>query len=71
MLLFIKGLIIGIGKIIPGVSGALLAINFHIYEKLINAITHFFDSKKENFKFLLIVCSGIFLAIILTIIFIK
>ena len=55
MLLFLKGFIIGIGKIIPGVSGALLAINFHVYERLINAITHFFDGKKENFKFLLII----------------
>ena len=32
-MLFIKGFIVGIGKIIPGVSGAMLAINFKIYEK--------------------------------------
>ena len=64
MSLFLKGIIIGIAKIIPGVSGAMIAVSFNIYDKLINAITHFFDSKKDNFKFLLILGSGIILAIV-------
>ena len=33
--LFFKGIIIGIGKIIPGVSGSMLAISLGIYEKLL------------------------------------
>ena len=65
MLLFLKGIIIGIGKIIPGVSGALLAINFNVYERLIMAITNFFSSVKTNIKFLAILLSGIILAIII------
>ena len=65
MILFFKGFIIGIAKIIPGVSGAMLAVSFGIYDKLINAITNFFDNKKFNFKFLLILGSSIILAIVL------
>ena len=64
MLLFIKGIIVGIGKIMPGVSGAMLAINLNVYEKLINAITSFFDDVRDNFKFLLIFGIGILLSII-------
>lgn len=65
MLLFLKGFLVGIGKIIPGVSGAMLAINFNVYEKLLNSITNFFDDWKNNLKFLLIFGSGVILAIIL------
>ena len=35
----IKGFIIGIGKILPGVSGALLAILMGVYDKSIDYIT--------------------------------
>ena len=65
MKLFIKGFIIGIAKIIPGVSGAMIAVSFNIYDKLINSITNFFDDKKNNLKFLIIVGSGILLSIVL------
>ena len=44
--LILKGFLIGIGKIIPGFSGALLAISFNVYDKLINSITNFFSNKK-------------------------
>lgn len=65
MILFIKGLIIGLGKIIPGVSGALLAINFNVYEQALDALTNFFSNWKKNLKFLLILSSGIFISIVL------
>ena len=64
MLLFLKGIIIGLGKIMPGVSGAMFAINLNVYEKLINSITNFFDDYKNNSKFILVLCSGIILAIV-------
>lgn len=64
MNLFLKGFIIGIAKVIPGVSGAMIAVSFGIYDRLINAVTNFFDNKKDNFKFLLIVGSGILLSIV-------
>ena len=64
MSLFIKGFIIGIAKIIPGVSGSMIAVSFSIYDKLIDSVTHFFDDKKNNLKFLLILGSGMFLSIV-------
>ena len=63
MNLFLKGFIIGIAKIIPGVSGAMIAVSFSIYDKLINSITNFFDNKKDNIKFLVIFSSGVLIAI--------
>lgn len=38
------GIIIGIGKIIPGVSGSVLAITLGVYEKIINSINNIFKS---------------------------
>jgi len=64
MKLFLKGFIIGIAKIIPGVSGSMIAVSFNIYDKLINSVTNFFDNKKENLKFLLIIGTSILLSIV-------
>ena len=61
--LFIKGFIIGIAKIIPGVSGAMLAVSFSIYDKLIDAFTYFFDDVRNNLRFLMVVGSGVLLSI--------
>ena len=36
------GLIIGVGKIIPGVSGSVLAITLGVYEKIIYSINNIF-----------------------------
>lgn len=65
MLIFLKGFVVGIGKIIPGVSGAILAINFNVYEKAINSITNFFNDWKSNLLFIIKFGGGIFLSIIL------
>ena len=61
----LKGLLIGTGKIIPGVSGSLIALNLGIYEKLINSICNYFSDIKTNTAFLLNVGSGILISIIL------
>ena len=63
--LIIKGLVVGIGKVIPGVSGSMLAMVLGIYEKLINAITNFFDNIKDNSHLLINFGLGLFIAIIL------
>ncbi len=65
IVLIIKGLIIGLAKVMPGVSGAILAISMGVYDKGINAITRFFDNIKENIKFLFFIGIGIIIAIIL------
>lgn len=64
-MLFIKGLIIGIGKVIPGVSGALLAINFKVYDRLVESLVNFFSDWKNNLRFLVELGSGIIISIIL------
>ena len=64
LILLFKGFFIGIGKIIPGVSGSLIAITLGVYDKLLESISHFY--KKENIKFLIPLVSGIVLAIMLT-----
>lgn len=63
MELFIKGFIIGIGKIIPGVSGSILAIMMGIYDKGVYAISHFTSDIKENFLFLFKVGLGLLFSI--------
>lgn len=63
--LILKGFVVGVGKIIPGVSGSMLAITLGIYDKLLEAVTNFFGDAKNNFKFLLNFGIGAFLAIIL------
>lgn len=65
MKLFIKGFIIGIGKIIPGVSGAMLAITLGVYEKAIKAISEFSKDVKKNFLFLLPLGMGAVVSIVL------
>lgn len=62
---FFKGFIVGIGKIIPGVSGAMLAMSLGIYDKAISSINNFRENKKENIKFLFPIVIGIILSIII------
>ena len=65
MLLFFKGFLVGIGKIIPGVSGSLLAIRLNIYEDTINIINNLFKNFRNNILYLCKVGLGILLAITL------
>lgn len=64
-MLIIKGFLIGIAKIIPGVSGAVLALSLGIYEKAVEAISNIFKDFKNSFKLLLPLGIGIIIAIIL------
>ena len=61
----IKGIIIGIAKIIPGLSGAVLMISFNLYDRAIESITCFFSNPKKNFIFLANLGLGIILGIVL------
>lgn len=64
LILVIKGFIMGIANIIPGVSGGTLALILGIYERFIGAISHFFTNIKENIKFLIPIAIGMVLAIV-------
>jgi len=63
-MLLLKGIIIGIGKIIPGVSGSILAISMGIYQKMIDSINDFFKDIKNNFIFLFKIAIGVLISIV-------
>lgn len=60
----LKGILIGIAKIVPGLSGTVLMISFNLYDKAINAITCFFDNPKKNFIFLFKLFVGIMIGVV-------
>ena len=62
---FLKGFVIGIGKIIPGVSGAVLAIIMGVYDKAIYYICNFKSNVYEGSKYLVSLGIGIIVSIIL------
>ena len=64
VILGIKGFIMGIANIIPGVSGGTLALTMGIYEDFIDAISHFLKNLKKNIKFLLPIFIGIGLSLL-------
>ena len=66
MNLILKGFIIGLGKIIPGVSGAMLAISLGIYEQILENIANIKNKYKESIKYLVKPSVGIIIAIMLT-----
>lgn len=62
---FIYGLIIGIGFIIPGVSGGVLATILGIYDIILDKLNHIFINFKQNILYLLPIIIGIFISILL------
>ncbi len=64
MKLFFIGCIIGIGKVLPGISGSLLAIRLGVYEKVMDSVLHFMKKPKENLVFLGILGFGFLFATI-------
>ena len=69
--LILKGFIIGIAKIMPGVSGAILSISFGVYERILYIISHPFKIKFDDLKFLFFLLVGAILGIILLCDFLK
>lgn len=63
IILIIKGIIVGLGKIIPGVSGSMLAITLGIYDKCVNAIGNFTKDFKNNINLLTYTGLGIIISI--------
>lgn len=69
--LILKGFIIGIAKIMPGVSGAILSISFGVYERILYIVSHPFKIKFDDLKFLFFLLVGAMLGIILLCDFLK
>ena len=63
--LILKGFIIGIAKIMPGVSGAILSISFGVYERILYIISHPFRVKFDDLKFLVLLLIGAVIGIVL------
>ena len=54
----LKGMVIGIANIIPGVSGGTMAVSMGIYDKLIHTVTHIRKEFKEGLRFLIPILIG-------------
>ena len=61
----LKGIFIGAGAIVPGVSSGVLCVIFGIYEKLLDAILNFFKDIKRNIKFLFPIALGVGIGVLL------
>lgn len=65
ILSIIKGIALGAGAILPGISSGVLCVIFGFYEKLIDSVLNFFKDIKTNFKFLFPILLGIGIGVIL------
>lgn len=54
----LAGVMIGVGGILPGVSGSVLAVAFGLYKRILDAIATFFRDVKGNARFLFPVLLG-------------
>ena len=62
---FLKGIIVGIGGIAPGLSGSVLLVILGLYEKAVSAIGTLFKDFKNNVKFLLPLVLGFGVGVII------
>ncbi|MBO7251860.1 MAG: DUF368 domain-containing protein, partial [Oscillospiraceae bacterium] len=65
MLRFLKGIIVGIGGVAPGLSGSVLLIIFGLYQKTLDALGNILKDIRGNIRFLLPLVSGMFLGVLL------
>ncbi len=55
---FLKGILVGVGGIAPGLSGSVMLLILGLYEKSINAISTLFKNFKNNIAFLIPLVMG-------------
>ena len=60
----LRGVVIGIANIIPGVSGGTMMVSMGIYDTLIHCITHLFKEFKKSVKTLLPYAIGMLIGIL-------
>ena len=61
----IRGIFIGAGAIVPGLSSGVLCVIFGIYEKLLDTVLNFFKDIKQNIKFLFPIALGVGIGVLL------
>ncbi len=59
-----QGVLLGLGCILPGVSGGVMAVSFGLYRPMLDALTGFFRDWKNNLRFLLPLVAGIALGVL-------
>lgn len=59
----LRGMVIGIANVIPGVSGGTMMVSMGIYDKLILVLTHFIKRMKEAIALLVPILVGMLLSI--------
>ena len=62
---FLKGIVVGIGGIAPGLSGCVLLIIFGLYQKTLDAFGHLLKDIKKNGRFLLPLVLGMAVGVLL------
>ncbi len=62
---FLKGIIVGLGGVAPGLSGSVLLIIFGLYQKTLEALGTLFRDLRKNLRFLLPLVAGMFLGVLL------
>lgn len=60
----LKGAVMGIANVIPGVSGGTMAVAMGIYDKLITSLTHIFKEFKKSFMTVLPIGIGMVVGIV-------
>lgn len=62
---FIKGILVGIGGVSPGLSGGVMMVIFDLYGQFVESISTFFKNPKKSIKFLFPLVCGVGLGILL------
>lgn len=62
--MILKGVVIGVANIIPGVSGGTMAVSMGIYDKIIHAATHLVSEFKKSMKLLIPILVGAALGLV-------
>ena len=62
---FLKGIIVGLGGVAPGLSGSVLLIIFGLYQKTLEALGTLLTSFRKNVRFLAPLVAGMFLGVLL------
>ena len=62
---FLKGIIVGIGGVAPGLSGSVLLIIFGMYQKTLDALGSLLGNLKKNLRFLVPLLAGMGLGVLL------
>lgn len=62
--MILKGVVIGVANIIPGVSGGTMAVSMGIYDKIIHAATHLISEFKKSMKILIPILIGVAMGLV-------